>query len=131
MKTIIKSILFVAFVAVTFSGCQQQAEDFDVTLKSSVTPVLISKWTSGDAAFECAQTTCDGPYSFKIDVWGDDGLNPSGEYETDEGNIFNIIAGNEECKIDDAGITKCEYKSFNWESENPVCAVIVDRKSVV
>lgn len=82
---------------------------------ASVDPVLFPEWQSGNAAFECEQAGCECPYAYKIDKWGDANewgdADMDGAYQTDEGNTFTIS------NSDDA--------TFDWESDYPVCAVIV------
>lgn len=81
-------------------------------MAASVTPVLVGPWISGDAEFECGQIGSGADYAYKVEPWyaGD----PSGEYYH-AGNTITITAYD----VDD------EYKTFDWESEFPVVAVIV------
>jgi len=79
-----------------------------LAVAASENPVTIEKWKSGNAEFECSQldhAMCDSSFAFKIDDWGT-GMN--GTYE--EANIV---------------INNSDSYTFEWNSESPVCAVIV------
>ena len=77
---------------------------------TSVTPEPKPNWQSGDAYFERDQIGCKALYAFKIDDW--DKVDPFREHNTVEGNTITITE-------------KMGGISFDWESEFPVCAVIV------
>ncbi len=77
-------------------------------LATSVAPVLIDPWTSGNAEDSCAPTTCSAAYAYKIDNWAGDGMD--GTYAT-SGNTITIA--------------NSDGKTFDWASEYPVCAVVV------
>jgi hypothetical protein len=107
MKTIIKSFLLTSILAFAIAGCQKMSdEEINVSLKSSVVPISVSSWTSGNAASECilastytGATSCG--YSYKIDPW-----------------LAGTYAGGINITINANG-------SFNWTSSYPVCTVIV------
>ncbi len=76
---------------------------------TSVTPDYVSNWTSGDAEFECGQTDCDSDFAYKIDGWNqENGMDGMYSYAGNNITILNSNGG-----------------TFDWESEYPVCAVIV------
>jgi hypothetical protein len=72
-------------------------------------PELIDPWKSGDAEFECEQAGGCGEFAYKFDGW--DKVIPSGEYDVGGGNTINI--------------SNSDAYTFDWESEYPVCKVIV------
>jgi hypothetical protein len=93
-----------------------------VATAASVEPVLVAKWKSGNAAFECAQAaelldcdcTCD--FAFKVDPFGEDidedgELDENREWPTGDGNVITIL--------------NSDGTFFDWESNWPVCCVIV------
>jgi hypothetical protein len=73
---------------------------------ASVEPVFYADWQSGNAAFECSQINSGGNFAYKIDGWGSSGMD--GSYA---GGIITISSS--------------DGKTFDWESEEPVLAVIV------
>jgi len=110
MKTIIKSILFTAVLAMVLIGCQKETDDISVSLKSAGVMTVVANWQSGDAAFECGQAGSDCGYAFKIDEWNEE-FGMDGDYMTLEGNSIKIL--------------NSDGKTFDWVSEYPVCKVIV------
>ncbi|MCQ6962599.1 PEF-CTERM sorting domain-containing protein [Methanolobus chelungpuianus] len=76
---------------------------------TSITPVHILNWTSGNAEFECSQTDCDSDFAYKIDEWDqENGMDGVYAYAGNNITILNSNGG-----------------TFDWESEYPVCAVVV------
>ena len=74
-----------------------------------VTPELWDDWESGNAEDECSQISSGASFAYKIDDWDeDDGMD--GTY-THAGNTITI--------------SNSDGKSFDWESDKPVVAVIV------
>lgn len=108
MKTIIKSILFTAVLALVITGCQTETDDLSVTLKSSTTGgggYYKSNWfPGGGASAECALAGgCD-----------------AGSYKMDHGIASGITY------IEDAvTVVGLSDKSFTWTSTKPVCKIIV------
>jgi opacity protein-like surface antigen len=80
-----------------------------LAMAASVDPVIEDKWKSGNAEFECSQTECDSDFAYKIDEWNEEN-GMDGVYSHAGNNIT---------------ITNSDGATFNWESEYPVCAVIV------
>ncbi len=79
-------------------------------LASSVAgPQLVDPWTSGNAEFECNQTDCDSDFAYKIDNW-DENNGMDGTY-SHAGNTITV--------------SNSDGETFDWDSEYPVCAVIV------
>jgi hypothetical protein len=103
-----RRFLFVA--ALLALPCMSMAWATDV----SENPVLVDPWISGDAKDECGRTNCDATFAYKFDDW--DVEIPSGSYLVDGGNFITI---------DNVITIDNEAKSFDWESDYPVCAVIV------
>ena len=109
MKTIFKSFFLVAVLALVMTGCQKETDNINVSLKSSVTPVLYPNWQSGNAEVECGQVGGCG-FAYKVDDWNQsNGMN--GTYTHADGNVITISNSN--------------GKTFDWSSEWPVCKVIV------
>lgn len=129
MKTIVKSFLFTAVLALVLTGCQKQMDNINVSLKSSVTPVLYESWFSGGgAAAECIAAESDCAYSFK---WNED---PDNLKAGDNGDVAPPLGYPAEgapngtiVTPDGASITisGSNGSTFNWSSTWPVCAVIV------
>lgn len=110
-KFLLGTFFFAATMALVLFSCQKDQVEMNdgasfIKLKSNVEPVAIDPWKSGDAKFECGQTSCDNDFSFKIDLAA-----PNGIYTTDKGNIITI--------------SNSDGKTFDWSSDYPVCAVIV------
>lgn len=107
MKTIIKSVLLTAILALVVTGCQKEDVDQNVSLKSLTSFVggfYESNWQSGNANFECAQAGgCDAG-SYKMDHGIASGI-------TYSENAVTVIGTSE--------------KSFSWTSTKPVCKIIV------
>ncbi|WP_292463106.1 PEF-CTERM sorting domain-containing protein [Methanolobus sp.] len=80
-----------------------------LAMAASVAPVYFGNWQSGNAEDECQQAGGCGEFAYKFDDWGES--IPSGEYDVGGGNTINI--------------SNSDLKDFDWESEYPVCAVIV------
>lgn len=84
-----------------------------VSLTSTVDPVLVDPWQAGDAAYECEEAGASCGFSYKFDDWKES--IPSGQYSVSGGNTIEISNSN--------------AYTFDWESEYPVCAVIVKAKT--
>jgi len=109
MKPIIKLTLLLTVFSVGLIGCQKQSDEIDVSLKSAGALTIIDAWTSGNAAFECAQAGGECGFAFKIDEWSED-FGMDGDYPVN-GNTITI--------------TESNSYTFDWTSEYPVCKVIV------
>jgi hypothetical protein len=85
----------------------------------SIEPILVTDWQSGNAASECAQAANYGEagcvdeiiYSYKFDNWVS---SYSGPYDVSEAGLANTIT-----------ITNNNGMSFDWESDQPVCRIVV------
>lgn len=107
MKTIIKSILFTAVLALVITGCQKDVDDQNVTLKSVSNPKYVNPWhPAGGAAQECINAGSSCGLSYKIDGW--DVGNKDGAYND---GIFTI--------------TNSTSKSFTYSSTYPICMIII------
>jgi len=105
MKTIVKSVLWLATLAILVVGCQKESEDINVSLKSSDV-TYISPWNpAGGSVAECALAGgCNGG-SIKFDGGVKTGSTYSG---------MGLV------------VTGISSKSFTWTSElYPVCKIIV------
>ena len=80
-----------------------------ISSAASVTPVLVDPWSSGDADVECNQISSGADYAYKIDDW-DQTNGMDGTY-THTGNTITI--------------SNSDGKTFDWDSDYPVIAVIV------
>ncbi len=93
----------------TPEGGSQLPEVTPFTSNASVTPETVDPWQSGNAQSECQQAGCRCPYAYKIDDWGENGMD--GSYDTGVGNTITISGSD-------------GYR-FDWSSPWPVCCVIV------
>ena len=92
------------------------AVDSGLEYRTSVTPVSISPWQAGDAAFECAQAGSSCGFSWKVDNSG-----TNGTYHTNTSLYGNTPT------VFDASIViyNSNGQSFSWSSDYKLCAVIV------
>jgi len=108
MKTIVKSILLTAVLALVVAGCQKTNDDLDVSLKSATTyDKFVRSWfPGGGAEAECAEASVvlgipNCGLSYKVEPWVDGDYDSGISIENSDGN------------------------SFDWESDGPVCIIIV------
>ncbi|MBW6468781.1 MAG: hypothetical protein K0B85_06445 [Coriobacteriia bacterium] len=104
---------------VAYNGDDFVIDDISLVAKGGCTapePVYDPEFEAGNAASECAQTTCDSPYAYKVDDWNVDKdekpyFDGNGTYTTPEGAVITI--------------SNSDGYKFDWTSTFPVCSVIV------
>lgn len=85
-----------------------------LTSAASVTPILVSPWTSGNGMFEADSIGYE--YGYKIDEWDTGGM---------DGTYSVSYTHNSETIAFTITISNSDGYTFDWSSTNPIWAVIV------
>lgn len=118
------SVLFAFMFLFAISSCEKEEDAVaqnklagpDISLQTrSVEPVFAEDFQSGDAESECAQSSCDGDYAWKIDEA------PEGVYTINSEEFDNLPTAFEGMFT----VTETDGTYFSWTTDMQICAIIV------